>query len=94
MKMESLQPYNKLFLFSDGLYEIIKQDGEMMSIQEFSDILKKIASEEGDDLEKLVHEIQTIQGKSSFVDDVSILEVSFKYNIPPSLNPPSELKEA
>lgn len=68
--------FNRLFIFSDGPYEILKPDETMMTLNEFIMILK--SAWEGDfDLDFILKEVQNIQGKKEFLDDVSLLEVEF-----------------
>ncbi len=77
-KTISLDSFNKLFLYSDGIYEITTTDGSILTINEFKELLKATASKDGDDLDRLVRKIQSIQGKEYFVDDVSIIEFKFR----------------
>ncbi|WP_079989410.1 SpoIIE family protein phosphatase [Candidatus Protochlamydia phocaeensis] len=71
-------PYNCLYIYSDGIYEISKLNGAMLEMQEFIDLAVKSLSFKGKELEWLVHSSQQIQGKDIFADDVSILKINFK----------------
>jgi sigma-B regulation protein RsbU (phosphoserine phosphatase) len=69
-----LQPGTRIFLFSDGCYEVRKQPGnELMSLEDFTEILKK----PGQSLDGVIEEIRNIQGKPDFVDDFSLVEFRF-----------------
>jgi phosphoserine phosphatase RsbU/P len=69
---------NKLYLFSDGVYELTKPDGSIVTLGEFTDVLKKIPSLEGmEDLDRILQYSQNVNGSTSFADDFSLLEVIF-----------------
>jgi sigma-B regulation protein RsbU (phosphoserine phosphatase) len=66
---------NRLYLFSDGLYEITKLNGKIMDIQELIDMLSHTKPGQ---LNEIIDFSKTLSNGKSFVDDVSILELSFK----------------
>jgi sigma-B regulation protein RsbU (phosphoserine phosphatase) len=70
--------YNRLYIFSDGVYEIQKIDGTILPLQEFISLLIEIHhdSKEGE-LDSIIHRMQGIQNKKDFVDDFSIVEIKF-----------------
>lgn len=72
-----VEHYNRLYVFSDGVYEITRINGSLFELHEFIDLLKKTPRKEGLELDYLVQFIQNIQGKTSFPDDFSILQVIF-----------------
>lgn len=72
-----IRPHNRLYLFSDGVYEITRPDGSMQTLQEFLELLAKAPKEEGIELDYIVKTIQGIQGKAVFADDFSIVELIF-----------------
>lgn len=67
----------RLYLFSDGVYEIVKRDGTLMRRADFVSILERTqttaASRIGAALDFLCEE----QGTRVFADDVSLLEIEF-----------------
>ncbi len=72
--------FNKLFIFSDGVYEVFKPDGGILTIREFVDYLYEFASKTevpGDDLDYIIKFIRSLQGKEGFDDDFSIVQFSF-----------------
>lgn len=69
--------YNTLFLFSDGVFEIWKVVGSMMTKEEFMEILREAAKKKEMDLDFIVHFIQKTQGKEGFADDFSLLQLVF-----------------
>lgn len=73
-----VEPYNRLYLFSDGVYEVQRESGAMLMLRDFIDLLMKTPRRGGGELDYLVQFIQNIQGKSFFVDDFSLLQISFE----------------
>lgn len=64
----------KLYLFSDGIFEVHKRDGSMLNFNEFSNILHQQAVSDTRDLTKIITKVQGITGTASFRDDVSLVE--------------------
>jgi serine phosphatase RsbU (regulator of sigma subunit)/anti-sigma regulatory factor (Ser/Thr protein kinase) len=71
----NVTPGSRLYLFSDGTYEVDRPDGEMMTHDEFSAILADKKRPSG--LEPIVEEIRRQQGTDSFADDFSLVEFVF-----------------
>ena len=65
-------PRDSLYIFSDGVYEITKKDGSMLTLHDFIELLKKEMP-----LDEIVKAIQGIQEKQVFEDDFSIIKISF-----------------
>lgn len=75
----AVQSYNRLYVFSDGVYEITRVgNGPMLELQEFIDMLVAFSQKEKRTLEELVQQIQEIQGKKIFADDFSLLQATFQ----------------
>lgn len=72
----ALQPNSKLFVYSDGIFEITKPDASMTSLDEYIVKIGQFQSKP-DALEQMVIWGQDAQGGPQFVDDVSLLEVTF-----------------
>lgn len=72
-----IEKFNRLFIFSDGVFEILKQNGEMMTFDEFKNLLLKMPMTEGLELNFIVDQVQNISGKNTFVDDFSLLQATF-----------------
>ena len=68
---------NKLYIFSDGVYEVQKPDGSMWQFKEFSDFMSKIRPGSQSRLDRLHQHAQNIRNQSNFEDDFTILEVAF-----------------
>ena len=70
----------RLYVFSDGLFEVErKQATEMLTFNEFVGIIVNWRREHADlELGYLLETVQEIQGKTTFDDDCSLVEVSFR----------------
>ncbi|MFC2130032.1 tetratricopeptide repeat protein [Bacteroidota bacterium] len=65
-----------IYIYSDGVYEIRKKDGEFWNSKEmYSFLSKENASEKGSDLESLYNYVREISGKDVLDDDFSILKL-------------------
>lgn len=64
---------SRLYLFSDGAYEVVKPDSTMMTLEEFCEILKDRQATPA----SVLGEITARQGHASFADDVSLVEFRF-----------------
>lgn len=71
---------SRLYLFSDGTYEIDRPDSTMMTHEEFSLILRDSAESGRTKLEAIVNEVRRQQGKNDFADDFSLVEFTFPKN--------------
>lgn len=71
---------SRLYLFSDGTYEIDRPDFTMMTHEEFSLILRDSAESGRTKLEAIVNEVRRQQGKNDFADDFSLVEFTFSKN--------------
>ncbi len=67
----------RLYIFSDGVYEVKKPDGQMWSIDEFKDFLVQTAAAQGSEMDALYTYLQKLQGGSVLDDDFSMLKIRF-----------------
>ena len=74
----TLQPFNQLFVFSDGAYEIVRQDGSMLTLEEFVQHLAERTADGGDDLASTLSYLERARGISTFEDDLALVEVSLR----------------
>lgn len=72
-----IEAYNRLYIFSDGVYEITRPDRSMLGFAEFVKLLEHTVPVENQELDYIVSYGQEVQNKKLFADDFSILEVSF-----------------
>jgi len=68
----TLAPGSKLYVFSDGCYELTNSDDAMMTLAEFSDLLAATAPH-ADALDRIVTATQAWQNKAEFDDDFSLV---------------------
>ncbi len=75
----SLDAFAKLYLYSDGAYEIEKTDKTMWPFDEFVDFMKQGPHEAADGamMDHLIAHDRMLQGREEFVDDFSIVEFRF-----------------
>lgn len=65
---------SRLFLFSDGTYEVRKPDGAMLDFDEFLDVLAQPPKEEPE-LDRLLNFVRTLHGPGPLEDDFSIVKL-------------------
>ena len=63
----------RLFVFSDGCYEVTSPEGEMMTLAEFTNILRESPAQPGS-LDTVVAATQAWQQAQEFEDDFSLIE--------------------
>jgi len=69
---------DKLYMFSDGVYEVEKDDGMMWSFNDFQRYMSRITSDNKPTLDKVYSHVKSINTKDVFADDFTILEVVLK----------------
>lgn len=70
-------PGSRLFLFSDGVYEVRKASGKMMAFREFTELLAyRGRQKDGSTVQGVLQQIQGLAGADHFDDDFSLLEVT------------------
>ena len=67
-----------LFVFSDGIYEIMQSSGIPWSLDEFIEILTKLHRAGNDTLDAIFETVQSLTGVHQFEDDCSLLQVKFE----------------
>jgi sigma-B regulation protein RsbU (phosphoserine phosphatase) len=66
----------RLYLYSDGAYEITRPDGELMSLDEFVDLLASRTEADGPQrIAAIVAAVRALQDRAHFDDDLSLLEL-------------------
>ncbi len=69
-------PGSRLFIFSDGAYEITKKEGGMLQFEEFVSHLSS-ATHGDHDLDHTISFARDVSGKTAFEDDFSIIKIDF-----------------
>ncbi len=67
-----------LLLYSDGVYEIQEQKGNMLQWEDYVALIKKSFEENRKDLKSIVDISTKINDSKSFQDDFSIIQIHFK----------------
>jgi phosphoserine phosphatase RsbU/P len=73
----ALQPFSRLFVFSDGAYEIVRQDGSLLTLSEFTEHLVKRTHVGPEGLQSTLSFLETARGSAAFEDDLALIEVQF-----------------
>lgn len=73
-----LEAFSKLFLFSDGVYEIKRVDGSMWPFNDFIAFMGKPSPTAVSDMDRLLSHGREISGRHDFADDFSIIEFRFQ----------------
>jgi sigma-B regulation protein RsbU (phosphoserine phosphatase) len=71
----ALQPYARLLVYSDGVYEIETPDGAMWAITDFLTFMADFPLEAGPIAERLYRQMSERHGAASLADDFSVLDV-------------------
>ena len=69
-------PQAKLYLFSDGAFEIDRPAGGMLRYEEFLETVRSAAAHERSDVDRLFNELIQLRGSEALEDDVSIVRFS------------------
>lgn len=67
----------KLFIFSDGVYEIGKPDGNMWDWDDFLALMSKPSDPDVQDMDRLLEYVRKLHGNSTLDDDFTIIEARF-----------------
>lgn len=73
----TLGAFSRLYVFSDGAYEVSKRDGSAMSFDEFTEVLTQPPASDAGELAGIVDRIRDIQGAKVLPDDCSLLKLIF-----------------
>jgi len=65
----------RLYVFSDGIYEIRTPDGAELELNDFVQILARPEQAPGQKVNEVLETMRALQGRPDFEDDVSLLEV-------------------
>jgi phosphoserine phosphatase RsbU/P len=66
-------PGARLFLMTDGMFEIKKPDGSMLEFDEFLEVLAQLSRSGSAELDQLVHTLRALHGPGPLEDDLSIV---------------------
>jgi sigma-B regulation protein RsbU (phosphoserine phosphatase) len=69
-------PYARLYLFTDGVFEIEKPDGSMWNYQEFVKYFTALSPEDAP-MDRLLAHVRRLHAAETLADDFSVVEVRF-----------------
>jgi sigma-B regulation protein RsbU (phosphoserine phosphatase) len=69
---------NKLYVFSDGVYEVGKSDGSMWRFDEFADFMSNVKTNGQSILDRLYKYAKNLGNSENFEDDFTIVEIAFE----------------
>lgn len=72
-----LPPESTLYLFSDGVYEVRREDGSMLDLDTFLDLLVAQVHQHSDALQPLMDQIDAIRNCTICDDDAALLHITF-----------------
>ena len=72
-----VSPGSRLFIYSDGAFEIGLPDGSMWPFKDFLRTLSATPASPENPMDALVTHVRTISGRDDFQDDFSMLELQF-----------------
>lgn len=72
-----IEPKTRLYIFSDGAYDIKKPDNTMHSLEDLYSMITDCSAKEGYEIETIYEMILNTCGRKSLDDDFSMLKVSF-----------------
>lgn len=67
----------RLYVFSDGVFEIFRPDGVMVKLDGLRDLLQSVQALPAGRTAAICKELQRIQERPTFLDDFSLLELEF-----------------
>ena len=73
----TLDAYARLFIYSDGIFEIERPDQTIGTLEEFIAFLQSLPAEEPDPMDRIMTHITQVQGTDVLRDDCSIMQVTF-----------------
>lgn len=66
-----------LYVFSDGIYEILQPDGLIWGLDSFIQVLANTTTATGSDLDRVLLDVAKMNPEDDFEDDVSLLGIHF-----------------
>ena len=76
-KTETLTGPSRLFVYSDGVYEIARTDGTPWPFHDFAALMAEPPSSDVGAMDRLIEVIRTLSNRDGFEDDFSIFELHF-----------------
>lgn len=74
----SVPAASRLYVFSDGVYELRTPEGKMLAFADFVAMLKKLASDPSLKIDDLIKDLVAFQKVTTFEDDFSLMQIDLK----------------
>ncbi|MBW4664136.1 MAG: SpoIIE family protein phosphatase [Chroococcus sp. CMT-3BRIN-NPC107] len=72
-----IEEFSSLYIFSDGVYEINSASGRNWDFNSFVNLLQERYNNDNFNLDEILNHLLTLNSKTVFDDDLSILEIMF-----------------
>ena len=72
-----IKAFTRLYIYSDGIYEVTRPDGSMLKLDDFIKIVSKLSDKDEASPREIIEAVRKIQDSDVFDDDVSLMEVRF-----------------
>lgn len=69
----------KVYMYTDGAYEVHPKDGKMMSIEDLADYLSRHQDNSSNEIDNLYKSLLELNDSSSLDDDFTIMKISFSH---------------
>jgi phosphoserine phosphatase RsbU/P len=78
-----LGAFARLFLFSDGVFEVERPDGSMWKYGDFKQYLAALPADAPAAMDRIQEEVYRLRGSRSLADDFSLVQITFAGPAPP-----------
>ncbi|MGM0425658.1 MAG: SpoIIE family protein phosphatase [Thermodesulfobacteriota bacterium] len=72
-----VRPGTRLFIYSDGAYEIAEPDGKRWGLDDFVHLIHRLSDQGNCTIKAIVNALRETQQSHVFEDDVSLMEIDF-----------------
>ena len=72
-KSETLKPGSLLYIFSDGIAEIIRANGKMLGLPDLQRIFAMLSGGAQENIDEIINQVRALSMTEAFDDDISIL---------------------
>lgn len=72
-----IQAKSSLYIFSDGVYEMLQADGQLWGLAGLTDLLLQLHRRNQSNLDIILENLRDLNGTETFQDDVSLVQANF-----------------
>jgi phosphoserine phosphatase RsbU/P len=76
-QVETLPPGSSLYIFSDGVYEILQSNGELWGLAGFTQLLQDLHQTQQGNLPTVLQRLKDLKQDQAFEDDLSLVQANF-----------------